>query len=113
MSYKVVATEPFERRVKRLSKKYKSLKGNLADVIALLKVDPQIGFPLGRDCYKIRMAISSKGKGKSAGARIITYVLVRKEVVFLLDIYDKSEKSNISDSELKLLIQLLTEANKS
>ncbi len=67
------------------------------------------GIPLGKECYKICLAISSKGKGKSGGARIITYVRVTKNIVFLMDIYDKSEQSTISENELQWLIQLLAE----
>jgi len=62
MSYEVIATGPFERKIKRLSKKYKSLKTDLAPVITLLIQNPFQGTPLGKDCYKIRVAIASKGK---------------------------------------------------
>ena len=56
---------------------------------------------MGNDCYKIRMAISSKGKGKSGGARIITFVQIVETNIFLLSIYDKADAENISDKELK------------
>lgn len=61
---------------------------------------PQMGTPLGHDCFKIRMTITAKGKGKSGGARVITHVQVTKEHIFLLSIYDKSEAENITDKEL-------------
>ena len=60
-----------------------------------------------KDCYKIRMAITSKGKGKSGGARIITFVYVVEETIYLLSIYDKSETTSISDKELRELIKSL------
>lgn len=72
-----------------------------------LSEKPEQGTPLGRNCYKIRVAITSKGKGKSGGARLITYVRVVKKGVYLIDIYDKSEQSNITDKELLLLLDLL------
>ena len=109
MSYEVIATEPFERKLKKLSKKYKSLKTDLLAVVEELAENPRRGIPLGKECYKVRVAITSKGKGKSGGARLITYVRILKETVFLLDLYDKSEQSSISDKELKLLIALLAE----
>ena len=109
MNYKVIATEPFERKLKKLSKKYRSLKSDLAPLISSLEENPIQGTPLGKECYKIRLAISSKGKGKSGGARIITYVRITKSTVFLMDIYDKSEQSTISENELQWLIQLLAE----
>jgi hypothetical protein len=68
-----------------------------------------MGTSIGKDCYKIRMSIISKGKGKSGGASLITYVRVVKSNVYLLDIYDKSNKATISDKELRLLIELLAE----
>lgn len=109
MSFNIIATEPFERKLKRLAKKHKSLKVDLLEVIEELEENPTLGIPIGKECYKIRVAITSKGKGKSGGARIITYVRIVSETVFLMDIYDKSEQANISDKELQLLIDILAE----
>jgi hypothetical protein len=61
---------------------------------------PDSGKPLGNNCFKIRMAISSKNKGKSGGARVITYVKIVDKAVYLLSIYDKSESDTITDAEL-------------
>ena len=71
---------------------------------------------MGKDAYKIRLKITSKGKGKSGGARIISVVetvLIGftemisdvEIIVSLITIYDKSEIENISDNELKDLIK--------
>jgi len=107
VSYKIIATEPFERKLKRLAKKYKSLKSDLAPVFAQLSLYPTLGTPLGHGCFKIRIAIASKGKGKSGGARMITYVRIVKNTIYLLDLYDKSEQSTISEKELQYLIGLM------
>lgn len=109
MSFEVIATEPFERKLKKLAKKYKFLKTDLAIVVDQMADSPDLGTPLGKDCYKIRMAIASKGKGKSGGARLISYVRVVKETIYLIDMYDKANQATISDKELKLLIDLLAE----
>ncbi len=82
-------------------KKYPSLKTDIAALGKQLQLNPQTGIPLGNDCYKIRVAITSKGKGKSGGARVITYVQIIKQQVLLLAIYDKSEAENISDKEMQ------------
>jgi len=108
MSFDVVATVPFERKYKRLAKKYKSLPFDLTSVIDELAKNPRLGNPIGKDCYKIRISIASKGKGKSGGAKLITYVLIINNTVFLMDIYDKSEQANIADEELKMLIDILS-----
>lgn len=68
--------------------------------------DPIKGEPLGKDCYKIRMAISSRNKGKSDGSRVITCVKIIDETVILLSIYDKSEKENIENNKLKSLLKI-------
>ena len=109
MNFDVIATEPFERKLKRLAKKYKSLSADLSILFDELSENPTLGTSIGNDCYKIRMSITSKGKGKSGGARLITYVRIVKETVFLMDIYDKSEQANITDKELEKLIKILSD----
>ncbi|MCY7410186.1 MAG: type II toxin-antitoxin system RelE/ParE family toxin [Chitinophagales bacterium] len=59
-----------------------------------------MGTALGKNCFKIRMAITSKGRGKSGGARIITHVFVAGTIIYLLSIYDKSDQENISEKEI-------------
>ncbi len=105
MSFKVLTTSDFKKDSKPLLKKYKSLKTEILDLIASLEEEPTQGKPLGNDCYKIRLAIKSKGKGKSGGARVITCVKVVDGFVYLLTIYSKSEKDNISDKELQELLK--------
>ena len=96
----IVALPPFEKELKHLAKKFPSVKNDIADLVNDLQIDPMLGTPLGNDCYKIRIAIKSKGKGKSGGARLITHVQVTKETIYLIAIYDKSETANITDTVL-------------
>jgi hypothetical protein len=63
----------------------------------LLKLEPICGAALGNNCYKVRIAIASKGKGKSGGGRVIIHVKVTRNKVYLLSVYDKSEQSNITE----------------
>ena len=110
MPYFIKTIPQFDREIKRLSKKYASLKRELKDLAEELKENPEKGISLGNNVFKIRLAIASKGKGKRGGARIITYFKTEQGTVYLLSIYDKSEKDSISDSEIqKLLIQILTQ----
>lgn len=108
MNYNVIPTDNFNKEVKKLSKKYRSLKKDLEQLRLFLQENPTTGSPIGNNVYKVRMAITSKGKGKSAGARIITFVLIQDEEVYLMSIYDKSEKDNISDKEIKRLIKQIS-----
>ena len=105
MSFEVLTTSEFKRDSKKLLKKYKSLKNEILNLIASLEEEPISGTPLGNDCYKIRSAIASKGKGKSGGARVITCVKVADGFVYLLTIYSKSDKDNISDKERQELLK--------
>jgi hypothetical protein len=107
MSYSVKSIAVFERQAKKLIKKYSSLEEELRLLIQSLKQQPNQGVSIGNNCYKIRVAIASKGKGKSGGARVITYIQVTKTNVFLLSIYDKSDQSSISDKELQGLLKLI------
>ena len=74
MSYNIYTTDFFDKELKKLAKKYPSIKDDYKVLIDSLKEVPKQGQPLGKDCYKIRLAITSKGKGKSGGCRIITCV---------------------------------------
>lgn len=76
MSFNVVVTTGFKKHAKRVAKKYYSLKSDIARLINSLEENPKQGKPLGKDCYKVRMSITSKSKGKSGGSRVITCVKV-------------------------------------
>jgi mRNA-degrading endonuclease RelE of RelBE toxin-antitoxin system len=105
MNYNLLYTSNFEKEVKKLSKKYKSLKSDLEALFDELEAEGTVGTSIGNNCYKIRVAITSKGKGKSGGARLITHVFIVKKEIYLLSIYDKSEKENISEKELNKLLE--------
>jgi len=107
MSYNIEVTALFQKQLKRLVKKFPSIKAEYAQLVALLKEDPAHGTALGNNCYKIRLAIASKGKGKSGGARIITHLQIIHSKVFLLSVYDKSEQSDISDKDLNEWVKML------
>ena len=70
-----------------------------------MEENPTQGTSLGRNCYKIRLSIASKGKGKSGGARVITNIVIADQTVYLLSIYDKAEKENLTDKELNELLE--------
>ena len=103
MNYQIIVTNIFQKEFKNLYKKYHSLKEDLKKVKTLLFENPEIGDSLGGNFRKIRMAITSKNKGKSGGARIITYnvfVDENNKKIYLLTIYDKGDYDSISINEL-------------
>ncbi len=109
MSYSVKSIPVFEKQAKRLVKKYSSLKKELLLLVKELKEKPEQGTAIGKNCFKIRISIASKGKGKSGGARIITNFMVTEATVYLLSIYDKSEQENLTNKELDELLKDIPE----
>ena len=106
-NYDVVVAESFKKTSRNLSKRHSSLGRVFNKLISSLEEDPEQGTPIGKGCYKIRLNITSKKKGKRGGARVITYVQIVETTVFLLTIYDKSEKESLSDAELADLLNNL------
>ncbi len=108
MSYNIIPTDAFKRASKRLIKKYPSLKGELLALHELLTNNPAIGTPIGNNCYKIRVGVKSKGRGKSGGTSVISYLLTEQNELYLLIIYDKSEFNIVPDKLLRQIIASLT-----
>jgi hypothetical protein len=109
MSIEFIPTSTFEKSYKRLKKKYASL----ADDLRMFQVDfsrnQELGIDLGGGFRKIRLAIQSKNKGKSKGARIITYDLYAKKqdnIIILVDIYDKNDSETMQENEYKSIIKV-------
>ena len=106
-NYSITAIEPFNRELKRLARKYPSLRDELATLGTELHINPLTGTSIGQGCYKIRLKVASKGGGKSGGARVITCIVAVQETVYLLSIYDKAEQATITDQRLAELLKLL------
>ncbi len=100
MSYDIRYSDTFKRGAKALAKKYPSLKQNLSDFVKELAEKPDMGIPLGNNMYKVRIAISSKGRGKSGGARVITCVVYKREQVLLAEIYDKGDYESVDEQKI-------------
>ncbi len=105
MSYSIELSANFKKEAKRLTKKYPSLKTELAELFTELEENPTTGTPLGNDIYKIRLAIASKNKGKSGGARILSFVKVTETTVLLFSIYNKGEVDSLTDKEIEALLE--------
>lgn len=98
MSCKIKVTSDFLRDLKKLAKRYPSIKHDIEKLGEEVQANPLLGTDLGGGFHKIRVAITSKGRGKSGGARVITFVVLAATIdteVTFLTIYDKSDRSNI------------------
>lgn len=108
MNYEIKTLPGFDKSVKALIKKYPSFKSDLISLRKSLQDNPRTGTPLGGSCYKIRISISGKSKGKSGGARVITHIVSIDPVngiIYLLALYDKAEQGTLSDHALKELLK--------
>ena len=108
MSFEISTTPEFENQAKSLQKRHRSFKNDLKDFVISLKENPFQGVGLSPGIRKIRMAITSKGRGKSGGARVITYTVVTAETdgrVYLMNVYDKSDFSTVELSVLKEIVR--------
>jgi len=106
MNYNVVTTKKFESDFKQLSKKHHSLKNDYEIFVEELEKNPLMGRNLGDNTRKVRMAITAKNKGKSGGARVITFTVlveIDNTKIYLLTIYDKDKQDTISKTEIKKL----------
>ena len=104
MKYYVKTTSKFNSKFRRLLKKYPSLGIEYEKLVDSLESDRVRGIPLGKGCYKIRLAIASKGRGKSGGARVLYYIHVSETIIYLLTIFDKSEQESTPMTELTELL---------
>jgi mRNA-degrading endonuclease RelE of RelBE toxin-antitoxin system len=104
---RILPTLQFAKDLKRLRKKYPSINQDLRNLQEKLLEDPHLGESLGDNRYKVRLKISSKGKGKSGGGRVITYLKLHNEQLWLLTMYDKSEIESVNDDFLDDLVKAI------
>jgi mRNA-degrading endonuclease RelE of RelBE toxin-antitoxin system len=108
MANKVQLTGFFLRKAKRLIKKYHTLQSSLKKLENDLLTNPRLGDNYGSNIYKIRLADESKGKGKSGGFRVITYLIeegVESTDIYLITIFDKSEEASIEKDDVKNILK--------
>ena len=95
MAFNVLFSSAFKKELKRIAKKHRQILRDIHDLTDILEDNPTYGTDLGQNVYKIRLSISGTAKGKSGGARVITYVKFIKKSVILAEIYLKNEHSTV------------------
>lgn len=108
MDYKIIARKTFIKGIKQLSKRYASITDDYERLLNKLENTPQLGTSLGGVLRKIRMPITSKGRDKSGGARVITFTViisVNEAEINLIAIYDKADRCSISKEEIEILLE--------
>ncbi len=115
MNFNYQLTNRFKKEFKKISKKHKSLISDFSLLLDELKENPDKGIHLGENVRKVRLKITSKNTGKSGGARIIfedVFVCINDRNLLFITIYDKSEKGDISDKEIKQILKMHYGKNK-
>lgn len=120
MNYSIIVIDNFKKEAKPLLKKYPSLRNELEALQVQLLENPRMGVKITENLYKIRLAVKSKGRGKSGGMRVLTYVWEisveleedadkSETTIFLASIYDKSDEENVSDKDIERIIDEIQE----
>ncbi len=104
MNLEIIPSAEFIKSAKKLSKKFKMLHLDLDNLKSDLLENPKLGTDLGNSCYKVRLENSSIPTGKRGGFRVVIYYVDNSGKIRLITIYSKKDKENISDKELKDLL---------
>lgn len=101
----IIVTDEFKRCAKPLAKRYKSFNQDFQVLLDELEKNPHLGTDLGMGYRKVRMAIKSKGKGKSGGATVITLDTLECDgCLYLLFVYDKSDADSVDIDVIKKIV---------
>lgn len=112
MSYDVQLTETFQKSIKALKKKYPHAKDDLLHYIKALEEDPSVGDPIpgwNKEIWKVRVASSDVKKGKRGGYRLIYFWKTGEMKIYLLVVYFKGEKAEITKKEIEALLKKLNQ----
>lgn len=105
MKYQVIPTPRFQKESKKIVRKYSDFREDLSNLIDSLAIQPEQGNYLGEGIYKLRVSISGKSSGKSYSARVLLAIITIRKQVYLLSVYDKSDKKDITVTEIKAMIE--------
>ena len=76
---------------------------------AELMADPEKGMVIPGSGGLRKIRVGRKGQGKRGGARIIYYLITKKDVILLLFAYPKNIRDNLSESQLQILRRVAEE----
>ena len=110
--YSIIATKQFDKDIKTYKRKFKNVQEDVNEIVKELKEGNLVGDIVpnikmkddNNNVIKVRVANSDAHVGKSNGYRLIYYAEKSNGTVYLLTIYYKKEKNNISNKEIQELI---------
>ncbi|MDX9796771.1 MAG: type II toxin-antitoxin system RelE/ParE family toxin [Arcobacteraceae bacterium] len=101
----VEETETFTKAIKKLQKRFKNIETDCDTFIQSIQTTQDLGINLGQGVYKVRIANSDKKSGKSSGYRLISYLKLVDNRLYLMYIYDKSDFDTVSENTIDELIK--------
>jgi len=115
MQYKIIPTSKFEKDIKEYQKRYKNIRKDIESILEKLEkgelegnVIPNIqmldNFGRTITISKVRIANRDTKSGKSGGYRLIYYARRDDKIIYLITIYSKKYKENISNKEIQELV---------
>lgn len=110
MTYRFIFTAQFDRDLKLLRKHNSSLRDDFESFVGTFDAEAHPVIPGTSGARKARMP--AKGRGKRGGYRVICY-LVQGNTVWLITIYDKVQKEDLSPVEEKIISQVIRKIKES
>nr|WP_290228157.1 type II toxin-antitoxin system RelE/ParE family toxin [Trichocoleus desertorum] len=112
---RIELTPEFQQNLRKLAKRYRNIRFDIQPVIQEIQIGNLIGDRLtntGKDyvVFKARIQNRDIQKGKSAGYRLI-YQLESSTSVLLLTIYSKSDRDDISATEVRAILDKFYEGD--
>ena len=106
-------TETFTKAIKQLQKRFKNIETDCEEFVQSIQTTKNLGINLGNGVFKVRIANSDKKSGKSSGYRLISYLKLIDNKLYLMYIYDKSDFETVSEKQIDDLIKkTILEKNK-
>ena len=104
MKLNIVEKRLYIKSFKKLSKHYKNIQKDIDSFLDNINSQEDLGIELKSNLFKVRIANSDKNRGKSGGYRLISYLVIIKNELQLLYIYDKSKLTNLTEKEIDDII---------
>lgn len=106
-SVHVEYTPEFKRSLRKLTRKYRSIRTDLEPVIKDLQAGELVGDQItgtGYTLFKSRVRNSDVQKGKRSGYRLIYWLRTPKDII-LVTIYSKLDQGDISAKEIRRILR--------
>ncbi len=100
----IIKADTYNKAIKKLKKRFLYIENDIDLFFEQISTLDELGIHLGNNVYKARIANSDKNSGKSGGYRLISYLKIINNEIYLLFIYDKSDFENIKENDIDAIV---------